>query len=139
MILCGSSLCMPASARVKQTSIYMFGFATSFSDSLAVITPVQRVDTVYVNMQNGFLRDRNLYSAQLQEYVEANGIMHNPLTSVFTASSKSTLEKKALSLRKKYAKDNSLLLQEIPCRFHSEIWIDPEAMHIDESQSNATK
>ena len=62
-----------AHAKNDPTTAYMFGFASSFSDSTVYMTSVQRVDSVYLTHKKLFLDNRENYSLQLKEYLESIG------------------------------------------------------------------
>ncbi len=51
-----------AHAKNDPTTAYMFGFASSFSDSTVYMTSVQRVDSVYLTHKKLFLDNRENYS-----------------------------------------------------------------------------
>lgn len=52
-----------AHAKNDPTTAYMFGFASSFSDSTVYMTSVQRVDSVYLTHKKLFLDNRELLPA----------------------------------------------------------------------------
>ena len=114
-------------AKIKQQSVYMFGFATSFVDSLAFITDVQYIDSAYVDTKTKFLIGRNLYSVQLQDFLEKNENCQHPVTSIFFGKKKEKVEKKMLSVRRRYEGD--FRLKTIACPFHAEKYIDPEILN----------
>ena len=70
-------LCMSVSlcAKVERTTVYMFGFSASFTDSVAYITDVQQVDSAYIDTKTDFLLDRVVYSDQLQVFMESLNVM----------------------------------------------------------------
>ena len=70
------------SAKVERTTVYMFGFSASFTDSVAYITDIQQLDSAYIDTKTDFLMDRVVYSEQLQTYVEALELMGNCTCSV---------------------------------------------------------
>ena len=76
-------LCQNAEAKVKQKPVYMFGFAISFTDSVGYMTDVQYLDSTYVDTKTKFLIARNMYSVQLQQYLQKNEGCKHPVTSVF--------------------------------------------------------
>ena len=81
-------LCQNAEAKVKQKPIYIFGFAASFTDSIGYVTDVQYLDSAYVDTKNKFLIGRNMYSVQLQQYLQENMDCKNPITSIFFGEKK---------------------------------------------------
>ena len=81
---------------------YVFGFAASFKDSTVYITEIQEVDSAYIG-KSKFLFNRDNYSYQLQNYLKSKGIS-NPTCITSFAKDRKSIEKKYLSLRKKYTK-----------------------------------
>ena len=74
---------MSLSAKVERTTVYIFGFSASFTDSVAYITDVQQLDSAYIETKYDFLMDRVVYSDQLQTYLEAVKQMPNSTCTVF--------------------------------------------------------
>lgn len=62
-----------AQARNDLSTAYMFGLASSFSDSTIYITSVQKVDSVLLTNKSMFLDNRENYSSQLRDYLETIG------------------------------------------------------------------
>ena len=113
--------------RVAQGTVYMFAYSTSMKDSTVFLTPIQRVDSVFIEKHTGFLMDRHLYSMQFQAYLEDS--LH--LTNMTTAVLFSTKQKKAAKRRAKVVKhakaDTTLRLTELDAAafsFYAEKWID---------------
>ncbi len=102
-----------ATAKIKQTSVYMFGFATSLTDSVVYITDIQRVDSAYIDTKTNFLQERALYSLQLQNYIERTYAKPFATCVVFFAEKKSKLEAEFVRVRKRYKADSELLVQPI--------------------------
>lgn len=126
-------LCIaPAFAKVKQVPMYMFGYAASFKDSTAYITSIQRLDTVTIDQKTKFLKDRNLYSYQLQQYITNTYGQEDVFTAVFYDTKPAKLEKKVATVMGKSDKDNSLRLKALDFRFHCEEWIEPEVLETNE-------
>ena len=57
-------------AKDEMKRIYIFGFASSFNDSIVCFTDVQAVDSAWLNSKNHFLVSREYYSYQLRDYLE---------------------------------------------------------------------
>ncbi len=89
--------------------VYMFGFAASFTDSLAFMTDVIAVDSAYVH-KNGFLADRTLYAAQLDMYLQTQMGLNDMTCVVFFNEKRGDLEKKFLKVKKRYQKDQTVRL-----------------------------
>ena len=77
-----------AHAKNDPTTAYMFGFASSFSDSTVYMTSVQRVDSVYLTHKKLFLDNRENYSLQLKEYLESIGAPKRTCIVISTATSR---------------------------------------------------
>ena len=113
-------LCLTAGAKVKQRAVYLFGFATTFTDSVGYVTDVQRLDSSYIDVKTKFLIGRNLYSSQLQQYLEENEGSNHPVTSIFFGKKKEKMEKRLQTLRRRYEKEKGLMLKTIPYQFRAE-------------------
>lgn len=101
-----SALSLHAQHAPQVKPVYMFGFATSFTDSLAYITDIQRVDSAYL-YKNGFLADRTHYSRQLADMLEKTG-QTNMTCAVFFSPKKATVEKKYLRVKRRFARDHGV-------------------------------
>lgn len=93
--------------------VYIFGFASSFADTVAYMTDVQELDSAYL-MGNGFLADRALYSLQFFAHVNEKRGVENPTSAVFFSPKAKTLQKKYQKVKQKYIKDPSLELVIVP-------------------------
>ena len=96
----------------KPYTIYMFGFARSFTDSIAYQTQICTVDSAYLN-KYGFLVDRTLYSLQLQYHIETAG-NKNAICSVFFDKKPSRLKRKWAKVQKRHKQTADLKYREIP-------------------------
>lgn len=105
--------CMSASsfAKVERTTVYMFGFSASFTDSVAYVTDMQQLDSAYIEAKQNFLIDRVVYSDQLQTYLEAMNLMQNCTCTVFFDTKKSKLEETYEKIRKRYIEDKGIVLK----------------------------
>ncbi|MBO4841401.1 MAG: hypothetical protein J5524_09940 [Bacteroidaceae bacterium] len=121
-------LCQNAEAKVKQKPIYIFGFAASFTDSIGYVTDVQYLDSAYVDTKNKFLIGRNMYSVQLQQYLQENMDCKNPITSIFFGEKKEKLQKKQLSVRRRYEKYKDYTVKTAGCVFAPVPYIEQEPM-----------
>ena len=92
-----------AHAKNDPTTAYMFGFASSFSDSTVYMTSVQRVDSVYLTHKKLFLDNRENYSLQLKEYLESIGAPKRTCIVIFDRNFKKA-EKKWTKLYERYTK-----------------------------------
>lgn len=94
--------------------VYMFGFAASFTDSIAYQTDIQCIDGAWVEGKSDFLVDRSLYSLQLQYYVEGQLKNTNSICSVFYHKKLRKLQKIWTKVRKRYQKAEGLQLKTLP-------------------------
>lgn len=102
-----------ASAKVERTTVYMFGFSASFTDSIAYITDVQQLDSAYIETKSGFLVDRPIYSDQLQTYLESIKGQPNCTCVVFFDIKKSKLLDEYNKIKKQYMADHNIVLKEL--------------------------
>ena len=119
-----------------QRKVYMFGFAASFTDSVAYITDVQAVDMAYVHY-NGFLADRPLYSAQLNVFLQSHLKQKDMTCVIYYDKSKSKVEKKYLKVRKKYREKHNIIptpLGRDQFTFKREEWVDPAVTEMPDEQ-----
>jgi len=92
-----------ASARkVKVPKMYMFGFAAAFTDTIVHFTPVQELDSVWIESKNNFLQKREAYSYQLRSYLSENEQMPQRTCVVVYAQDRKKLEKKYQKMKKLY-------------------------------------
>ena len=117
-------LCQNAEAKVKQKPVYLFGFATSFVDSLAFITDVQYIDSAYIDTKTKFLIGRNMYSVQLQDFLAKNEGCKYPVTSIIFGKKKEKVQKRALSIRHRYERD--FKLKTVIYNFLAESYLEQE-------------
>ena len=101
-------------AKVERTTVYMFGFSASFTDSLAYITGIQQIDSAYIDTKTDFLLDRVVYSDQLQTFVETANLMPDCTCAVFFNTKKSKLVEEYNELRKHYEKESGIVLKDLP-------------------------
>lgn len=100
-----------AERKVKPGQAYMFGVSASFTDSVVYITDVQLLDTVYFQPKGDYLAERALYSNQLQFYLEEQCGKSHQTCAVFYHRSRKKIEKIYSSVKKKYAKDKTVVVQ----------------------------
>ena len=134
LIICFGLLCLfamlPVEAKQKkvvQKPVYMIGVGISLLDSAVFITDMQLVDSVSVEKKTKFLKDRQLYSFQLQNYLEAAYKGGPYVPSVFFNTNRKKMERQYLSLHKRYvqSKDFRMILVDISqFRFKAEKYIE---------------
>ena len=47
--------------------IYMFGMAASFTDTIVFFTPIQQIDSAWIDTKSELLQERQAYSYQLRD------------------------------------------------------------------------
>lgn len=113
--------------KVYQKPVYMIGVAMSLTDSVVFITDMHLVDSVTVEKKTKFLKDRQLYSFQLQRYLEATYKGGPYVPAVFFSSKRKTMERHYLSLHKRYVQSKEfrmVLVDQSQFRFKSEKYIE---------------
>jgi hypothetical protein len=97
----------------ERVTIYCFGFAGSFKDSLSYMTDIQKLDSVELSKKSKFIIARESYSSQLSQYFKDRG-NSNVVCAFFYDTKKSRLEKKYAKIRKRYEKAQDVLLRFVP-------------------------
>ena len=113
--------------KVYQKPVYMIGVAMSLTDSVVFITDMHLVDSVTVEKKTKFLKDRQLYSFQLQRYLEATYKGGPYVPAVFFSPKRKTMEHHYLSLHKRYVQSKEfrmVLVDQSQFRFKSEKYIE---------------
>lgn len=113
-------------AKPSQKNVYIFGVATSFTDSVAYITELQELE-VYV-LPNGFLADRSLYSLQFNNYLVAHQGLEGMTCAVFFGKKQSKMVKRYQRVFKRIRQANDVVLHRIATedfRFEKEDWVEP--------------
>ncbi len=107
---------------------YIFGYGVSLVDSTAYITDIQRLDTVILEKKTSFLRDRQLYTGQLNAYLEDSLHRTNMTCAVFFSEKRKKLDKVMIRVRKKQGALGMRLLplSQASFAFHSELWVSAE-------------
>lgn len=102
-----------AEAKKKQggyQKAYVFGFASSFTDSVAYLTDVQELDSAYI-MPNGFIADRHLYSLQMYGYVNEKLGVKTPTVAFFFALNRKKIDKKFQKVKSMYLGSSNVKLE----------------------------
>lgn len=119
--------------KVEQQKVYIFGFSASFVDSVAYLTDVMELDSATI-LSNGFLAERQLYSMQLESYIQEQFKVMNSTNAVFFSKKRKELEAKHEKMNHRYQRGSNLALvclSEDDFRFHPEEHI--EAVEIQET------
>lgn len=121
--------------KAKAQTAYLVGYATSLLDSTVYVTPLQRVDSVYIDSRTGFLMDRPLYSAQFQAYLEDSLKLKRMTTAVIFSPKEKKAQKKLEKVLKRTKADTSLRLTQLGAadfRFYAEQWSGNAAVLVDD-------
>ena len=100
----------------QESGMYMAGVSASFTDSLIYFTDVQFVDSVVLD-KNKLLPLRELYSEQLEDYLENNLGMKNRTCFIYFDVKKAKVEKEIKKMKEKYLKDGKAVLKEVGTEF----------------------
>lgn len=135
-VLCLALLCIvalqPAEAKSKkfrQKPVYMVGVGISLNDSAVFITDMHLVKDVTIEKKTKFLMDRQLYSFQLQRYLEQTYKGGPYVPCVFFSTKQKKMERQYLSLHKRYVQSKELrmfLVDQGMFRFKAEEYIEQE-------------
>lgn len=87
--------------------VYAFGVSASFSDTIVFYTEVQVLDSVFLD-KKGFLPNRESYSYQLKNYLEANKNMVNRTCIIYFSDNRNKLNKELNKIAAKYKKQKSI-------------------------------
>ena len=92
-------LCIPASAKLRCTPIYIFGTAASFNDSIVFVTEIQVIDSAWIDDKTQFLVQREEYSNQLRSYMNSLGYSDRTCLVSYSTKQKKILKKYATILK----------------------------------------
>ncbi|MBR5803918.1 MAG: hypothetical protein IKY31_06255 [Bacteroidaceae bacterium] len=100
-------------------TVYLFGVAASFNDTIVHITDIQEFQGVGIVNDDGFLIGRSIYSSQLKNYVENFKNLPHRTCTIFFSEKKSDLEKTYSKLTQLYDANKSLSLNVVKKEFFS--------------------
>ncbi len=100
-----------AEKKPEMCRIYIFGFAASFTDSIAAQTSIQTLDDAWIDPSHDFLVDRSLYSLQLQNHMQAEEGCKNAICSVFFSKNPRKLQRTWKKIRKRYEQAEGLQMR----------------------------
>lgn len=113
VLMLGGVLTAQGAKEPKMKRLYMFGFAASFTDSVAYQTEIQRIDSAWID-EHKFLVDRSLYSLQLQYHLEGVEKKRNTTCTVFFNTNLRRLERKWRRVHRRYEKVEGMHLTTLP-------------------------
>ena len=122
-------------AKVEQRPVYICGYAINFADSTAYLTAIQCIDTAYVESRNGFLMDRNQYSAQLNHYMRKLSGGNNYTCMVLFDKKQARLQKRVEQMRRRSGKASAMRLKTLGAaefQFIGEQYVDTSVTMLDE-------
>ncbi len=96
----------------ESKSVYAFGVATSFNDTLLYVTEIQKLDSVVLS-GNGFLPKRDLYSYQLKNYMEYDLGKSDYTCMIYFSDKRKKVEKEIVKIKGKYTKQNKFTIVDI--------------------------
>lgn len=109
-----SILAVSLSAKKKSNNnavqVYMYGLSTSFNDTIAYMTDLQRVDSAYLE-KGKFLGGMKEYVSQMGNYFNKDGRRTNI---VFFKTDVKKAEKAYVKLRKRYSTSKNVELRFVP-------------------------
>lgn len=101
------TLCSAFSMKKEHAKpVYAFGISASFTDTVVYFTDIQLLDSAVVSKE-GFLKHRELYSYQLKNYLENNGLQQNSTCMIYFSPNRNKLEKEATKILNKYKRGNN--------------------------------
>lgn len=136
LLLAAVNVCEAKKKQGGYRKVYAFGFASSFTDSLAYLTDIQEIDSAYV-LPNGFIADRSLYSIQLYGHVNEKLGMENPTTAFFFSLENKKLEKKHNKVKNMYLQHPDvrlMMLSRNDFAFKAEEYMEPIIMETVEGE-----
>ncbi|MBP7768200.1 MAG: hypothetical protein KA067_03895 [Prevotella sp.] len=103
---------LSAAAENKVHTVYLYGFAASFNDSTVYFTPIQQLDSAYIDSKTKFLYSRENYSYQLRDYLAGSGYPNATCITSYALNRKDA-EKKYLALRKRYSEKGKYIVNDL--------------------------
>ncbi len=93
-----------------QNKLYVFGFSSSFNDSTVYLTDIHTIDSVWMNNKANFLINRDNYTWQLRNHVEAAGLPHRTCA-IFFAKKQKQIEKRMARVVNRSEKRGNVVAQ----------------------------
>jgi hypothetical protein len=118
LTVCTTALYAKRDKTQEEQTVYIFGMAVSFGDTLVHFTEVQELQGVGL-VNKGFLEARSNYSTQLKTYLENSKNLPYRTCTVFFSEKKSKLMKKYQKLMSKYQADKSVAIRPLEGQFFS--------------------
>ena len=96
----------------NERQVYMFGFATSFMDSVVYVTSIQPVSPVTWERHTRVLSNRSGYTEQMRYYLNNEGLTDRTIV-VFFDKDKKKVEKRLQKLHRRYVHKQHYAWKEI--------------------------
>lgn len=125
-------------AKGSDKGAYIYGFATSFKDSVVYITDIQELPTARVIGKAKFLYGRDNYSYQLQTYLVEQGVKYPTCITSFSQDKKKA-EKSYIKLRKRYTTEKGFTVKYVTLSEfkYQPVEIDDEAVKKQQDEEKA--
>ena len=111
-------LSLSIQAKNEMKKAYIFGFASSFNDSIVYFTDIQEIDSAWFTSKSHFLVSRENYSYQLRDYLNSLGEEHRTCMVMYSTNEKKLIKEwqklnnRYLQVQKK--KNNQKQKKELP-------------------------
>lgn len=110
----------------EKKQAYIFGVATSLTDSVAFITEIQTVDSLMIN-KDGFIDNEKEYSYQLKQYIIDNQTKEEKVCAVFYNSDPSKIAKEYKKVSNRLKIKDKKIVKTIPKEnFKFEFYIEED-------------
>lgn len=104
--------CMTQAKAQTTHSIYAFGVAQSFADSVCYMSSVQRIDSVTLSHE-GLLNDRAFYSDAFARFVQTQFGQTGTMGSIIFGKNRKDVETKYFRVRSRYIHREHMKVKEI--------------------------
>lgn len=112
---------------------FLFGFVTSFNDSVVYFTTIQETDSAWTDKKTKFLYSRDNYSYQLRDYMRSQGVA-NPTCVTVYALKRKKIEKKYAAMVKRYEKNGYYTIKYVTPTEFTYNTISPDESEKDDYQ-----
>lgn len=96
----------------KNKPVYAFGVSSSFVDTVVYYTNIQILDSAALD-KNGFLKEREMYSYQLKNYLELERNLPNRTCVIYFNRDKKKLTKELNKLIGNYRKNKDIVVKQM--------------------------
>lgn len=120
--------------KMETRTIYFFGVAKNYSDSLTYMTDIMAIPNVAMDKETGAIANMEFYSEQLNNYLKASG-KSGYVCALFTEKSQKKIEKKYMKMKKHFKKDISTRVESMAFKYE---YVDPSTIYrnvVDETKT----